>query len=309
MTIAHTHNSPKNWLGLASRGGKWPQLVNLFTGIVAIFPLALAAPVEALQVKVNPTNPQLGDTLSVLINLDNPVEGNNPTVTLGEKTYPAFAIAPQQYRAFIPTTPLHQPGKKTIRVTGDGQTQNLAVQLRNRKFPLQRINLPPGKAGVRATPTELKRVAAFRALQTPEKFWSGAFSAPSVARRSSGYGIRRYYNGVFAKDYYHRGIDYAGATGSPVMAPAAGRVALVGRVAQGFRVHGNIIGIDHGQGVTSVLMHLSRIDVKEGDMVKAGQRIGAIGSTGASTGPHLHWGLYVNGQSIDPIPWLNQIFN
>ena len=50
-------------------------------------------------------------------------------------------------------------------------------------------------------------------------------------------------------------------------------------------------------------MHLSRIDVKEGDFVQAGQKIGAVGSTGASTGPHLHWGLYVNGQSVDPIPW------
>jgi murein DD-endopeptidase MepM/ murein hydrolase activator NlpD len=80
-------------------------------------------------------------------------------------------------------------------------------------------------------------------------------------------------------------------------------VALVGKVSQGFRVHGNVVGIDHGQGVISIFMHLSRINVQEGDFVKAGEKIGAVGSTGASTGPHLHWGLYVNGQSVDPIPW------
>ncbi|MBW4644667.1 MAG: M23 family metallopeptidase [Goleter apudmare HA4340-LM2] len=308
MTIAHTNNSPKSCLGLGTKGEKFQQIANLFTGMLAVFPLTLGSPVEALQVKINPTNPQLGDTLSVLINLDNPDDGNQPMVTVGENTYPAFAIAPNQYRAFIPTTPLNQPGKKTIRVTGDGQTQNLAVQLRNRKFSLQRINLPPGKAGVRATELELKRVAAFKALQTAEKFWSGAFLPPSTARMSTGYGVRRYYNGVFAKDYYHRGVDYAGGTGSPVNAPAAGRVALIGTVSQGFRVHGNVIGIDHGQGVTSIFMHLSRINVKEGDIVKAGQKIGAIGSTGASTGPHLHWGLYIHGQSIDPIPWRTKVF-
>jgi murein DD-endopeptidase MepM/ murein hydrolase activator NlpD len=87
------------------------------------------------------------------------------------------------------------------------------------------------------------------------------------------------------------------------VAPAAGRIALVGREAEGFEIHGDTVGIDHGQGVTSIYLHLSRIDVQEGDMVQAGQVIGAVGSTGASTGPHLHWGLYVHGQSIDPVPW------
>jgi len=80
-------------------------------------------------------------------------------------------------------------------------------------------------------------------------------------------------------------------------------VSLVGRESQGFTIHGNVVGIDHGQGLASILMHLSRIDVKEGDFVTAGQVIGTLGSTGASTGPHLHWGLYVHGQAIDPVPW------
>ncbi|MFM2064403.1 MAG: hypothetical protein RLZZ507_4074, partial [Cyanobacteriota bacterium] len=128
-------------------------------------------------------------------------------------------------------------------------------------------------------------------------------------RLTTTYGVRRYYNGKFANDYYHRGLDYAGASGSAVIAPASGKVVLVGTVSQGFRVHGNVVGIDHGQGVTSIFMHLSRINVKEGDIVKPGQLIGAVGSTGASTGPHLHWGLYVNGQSIDPTPWKTTIMD
>jgi murein DD-endopeptidase MepM/ murein hydrolase activator NlpD len=285
------------------------RAINLLQGIFAVLPITLALPVDALQVKVTPTNPRLGDTLSVEINLDNPDNGTNPTVATGKNTYPAFEIAPNEYRAFVPTTPLEKPGNRSLRVTANGQVQNLAVNVQNRKFPVQRITLPPGKAGLDATEYELKRVAAFKALQTPEKYWNGVFLKPNAGRMSTNYGVRRYYNGTFAKDYYHRGLDYAGAAGSAVIAPAPGRVALVGRVSQGFRIHGNVVGIDHGQGVTSIFMHLSRINVKEGDFVKAGQLIGAVGSTGAATGPHLHWGLYVNGQSVDPTPWRTKVVN
>ncbi|RCJ26589.1 peptidase [Nostoc sp. ATCC 43529] len=303
-----TSNSNKNLLGLnVKKLTANGHAINLLKGMFAVISITWALPVDALQVKVTPTNPQLGDTLSVEINLENQDNSTNPTVAIGKNTYPAFEIAPNQYRALIPTTPLEKAGTRSLQVTGDGQVQNLAVKVQNRKFPVQRITLPPGKAGVNATEYELKRVAAFKALQTPEKYWNGVFLRPNAGRMSTTYGVRRYYNGKFAEDYYHRGLDYAGATGSAVIAPAAGRVALVGRVSQGFRVHGNVVGIDHGQGVSSIFMHLSRINVKEGDFVKAGQLIGAVGSTGASTGPHLHWGLYVNGLSVDPTPWRTKV--
>lgn len=281
---------------------------NLLMGLSAALPVISVLPVEALQVQVNPTNPRLGDTVSVFINLDNPDNTNKPNISVGKKTYPAFQVAPNKYRVFIPTTPLEKPGTRKIRVSSDGQVKELSVPVVSRKFPVQRITLPPGKSASGATEYELRRAAELKALQTPQKYWNGAFLRPNQGRLSTGYGVRRYYNGKFAKNYYHRGIDYAGAAGSRVVAPAAGKVALVGTVSQGFRVHGNVVGIDHGQGVVSIFMHLSRINVKEGDFVKAGQLIGAVGSTGASTGPHLHWGLYVNGQSVDPIPWKNKTF-
>jgi lysostaphin len=82
----------------------------------------------------------------------------------------------------------------------------------------------------------------------------------------------------------------------------------VGLESQGFRVNGNIIGIDHGQSVATAYLHLSRIDVKVGQMVEAGQVIGAVGSSGAVTGAHLHWGLYVKGESVDPAPWIRSGF-
>ena len=264
----------------------------------------IGTPAHALQVQVTPANPRLGDTLTVVIQ-QNPELNATPTVSVGEKTYQTFLTSSNTFRALIPTTPLETPGTRRIQVQAGDQVQNLSIQVANRSFPTQRIRLSGGK-GIEPTQHELDRVNAFKQLVTPEKYWDGPFIAPSQARISTIYGVRRYYNGVFAKDYYHRGVDYAGGLGSPVVAPAAGKVALVGRVSEGFRLHGNIVGIDHGQGVTSVFMHLSRINVQEGDFVRPGQLIGAIGSTGASTGPHLHWGLYVNGVSVDPVPWRNQ---
>jgi lysostaphin len=279
----------------------------IFMVMLAAVPIALSLPAEALQVQITPTAPKLGDTLSVIIDVDSQENVINPTVKVGEETYPAFPISPNKYRAFIPTTPLEKPEVRKVTVAADRQERNLAVKVSDRKFPVQRITLPPGKAGVQATEYELQQVKEFKALQTPEKFWNGVFLRPNKGRMTTTYGVRRYYNGKFANDYYHRGLDYAGAAGSAVVAPAPGRVALVGRVSQGFRVHGNVVGIDHGQGVTSIFMHLSRINVKEGDIVKAGQLIGGVGSTGASTGPHLHWGLYVNGKSIDPTSWQTKV--
>ena len=285
---------------------RWRQLkpnkltASSIGGIVAGI-LSFALPVQALQVVVTPTNPQLGDTLSVIIQVDGN-GGETPQVSLQQKNYPAFPIGNSRFRALLPTTPLEKPGTRLLQVAGDGQVQKLSVQVRDRDFPTQSIWLPPGK-DEEGTDAEFDRVDAFKALVTPEKFWDGKLLRPNSGEITTIYGVRRYYNGVFAQDYYHRGVDYAGAYGSPVVAPAAGRVSLVGRESQGFKIHGNVVGIDHGQGVASILMHLSRIDVKEGDVVKAGQVIGALGSTGASTGPHLHWGLYVHGQSVDPVPW------
>lgn len=270
-----------------------------FTWTTTIAFMALVKPVAALEVKILPDNPQLGDTISVIVTTED--KESQPTVSLEQKDYPVFAVG-ERYRALLPTSPLNRPGKLTIQVKGDGQTKNIGVWLKNRFFSTQKITLT-GKASSSATQLELDRVAAFKELVTPDKFWHGSFVRPNAGRISTVFGVRRYYNGVFAQDYYHRGVDYAGGAGSAVMAPAAGYIRLVGKEAEGFRVHGNTIGIDHGQGVVSVLLHLQDIYVREGDFVQAGQTIGTIGSTGASTGPHLHWGLYVHGVSVDPVPW------
>ncbi|MEB3290056.1 MAG: M23 family metallopeptidase [Leptolyngbya sp.] len=269
--------------------------------------LTLATPASAYEVVISPTSPQLGDTLSVIIQANQP-GGAPPTVTVNQgQQYPTFPLSGNRFRALIPTSPVQAAGTLTIQVVGDGGNRNLAVGLRNRTFPTQRITLSSSQNPA-GTQYEFDRVATFKTLVTPERFWRGAMVRPNPGRVSTVYGVRRYYNGVFAQDYYHRGVDYSAPTGSPVVAPAAGRIALVGRVGQGFDLHGNTIGIDHGQGVLSIMIHLHRIDVSEGDFVQAGQVIGTVGSTGISTGPHLHWGLYVHGIAVDPVPWRERGF-
>ena len=273
---------------------------NLILTIVTTI-LVIASPGFSQTVQITPTNPQLGDTLSVVI--QESITGATPTVNMDGKTYPFFSIGQNKLRALLPTTPLDRPGTRQLQINTKAGVQNINVNLQSRSFPTQSIWLPPGKDSLQGTDLEFDRVGAFKKLVTPEKFWNGPFLRPNQGPVSTIYGVRRYYNGEFAENYYHRGVDYADYNGSPVVAPAAGRVALVGLESQGFEIHGNTVGIDHGQGVTSIFIHLSRINVQEGDFVKAGQLIGGVGSTGASTGPHLHWGLYVSGQAVDPVPW------
>lgn len=276
------------------------QSITAFTALMGL--MWWSKPSLALEVNLWPEKPDLGDTISVIISTDS--QSATPTVSSQGRDHPVFPLENQNnaYRALIPTTPLDSPGNLVIQVSDGQTTQEMTIFLANKEFPTQSIRLT-GAAAKPATTNELTRVREFKQLVTPEKFWSGPFVRPSPARVSAVFGVQRYINGKFVENYYHRGVDYAGEQGSPVFAPAGGRIALVGTVAEGFDVHGNTIGIDHGQGVLSIFLHLEDIYVEEGEQVAPGQKIGTVGSTGASTGPHLHWGLYVNGISVDPVPW------
>ncbi|TAF55724.1 MAG: M23 family metallopeptidase [Oscillatoriales cyanobacterium] len=266
---------------------------------------ALAAlSAEAIEINVSPTSPQLGDTINLLIHSE---ADTAPVVSTGDRTYPSFPVGPDRYRALIPTTPLETPGARTFSVTDElGDQASLNVNVGDRDFPIQDIWLSPEINAIEGTDYEFDRVEAFRAEVTPDRLWTGSFLAPSNGSISTPYGVRRYYNGEWADDYYHRGLDYAAATGSPVYAAADGIVGLVDYEANGFEIHGNTIGLNHGQGVTTMYLHLSEIYVREGDRVRAGETIGAVGATGISTGPHLHWGFFVHGEAVDPRDWQSQ---
>jgi murein DD-endopeptidase MepM/ murein hydrolase activator NlpD len=305
MPTSHNQVRRSSWLKRAIAA--WIRLPMGLTGSIAlalviwaiVLASSTAAQISPPKIAVSPTQPQLGDTLSVTITGKSTT---SPSIDYAGQSYAMYPIAGDRYRALVPTTPLDKPGSISLQVNAGIDSSTIPLTLKNRKFPTQSIWLPAGQDG-NVSDAEYDRVDAFKKIVTPEQWWQGKFRRPNQGEITSTYGIRRYYNGEFAQDYYHRGVDYGGATGSAIVAPAAGRIEVIGYEKDGFKVHGNWIGLNHGQGVESIFIHLTSIAVNPGDMVEAGQTIGTLGSTGAATGPHLHWGLYVNGKSVDPVPW------
>ena len=111
------------------------------------------------------------------------------------------------------------------------------------------------------------------------------------------FGTQRIYRGGVPAAY-HSGVDIAAGGGAIVVAPADGVVTLAPPPA--FSLEGNLVIVDHGMGLTSAFLHLSRASVRAGDRVRQGQEIGRVGATGRATGPHLHWSLVWNGARVDP---------
>lgn len=154
---------------------------------------------------------------------------------------------------------------------------------------------PPDPAYDARRKIEIAEIVAARTGSSDETGWAQAFAWPATGRISGVYGSQRILGGVPKSP--HLGLDVAAPIGKPVRAPADGTV----RLAHGpFLLEGNLIMLDHGQGLVSAFLHLSRIDVRVGQHVERGEVIGAIGMTGRATGPHLHWGLSWNEVKLDP---------
>jgi len=195
------------------------------------------------------------------------------------------------------------PGMQTLhlRTTVDSMqlTFATAFEVKPKAYPAQHLKINP--RFLEPSTTDQQRIERETPLLIQARgHWSDAapdsliLDVPSSGRLSSRFGLRRVLNGQERAP--HGGLDVAAPTGTPVHAANAGRVINTGD----YFYAGKSVFLDHGKGFITVYLHLSRIDVKEGDTVDRGALLGAVGATGLVTGPHLHWGVLLNGVYVDP---------
>lgn len=194
-----------------------------------------------------------------------------------------------------------KPGKHTLLNQTTGQ--KIAFDVFDKAYPEQWLTIK-NKRKVNPNAEDMKRIKSERAKKWRAKntFTQRTpifdMQLPVIGRFSSAFGLKRFFNKQPRNP--HGGIDIATPRGTPIHAPADGVVVE----AQDFFFSGNCVYIEHGQGVTSFYAHMDEIDVEIGDKVKQGQIIGKVGSTGRSTGPHLHWSIGLNGTWVDPALFL-----
>ena len=229
-----------------------------------------------------------------------------PPVRTAQGSFPVLVIGDAiEWTAIVGIPLAARPGEARVAVQApDGQLVPVAYTVAPKRYSEQRLKVAPGTvdlsaadnaryererdhlAGVMATFTDVPEALDLRMV------------APVPGRRSSSFGLRRVFNGQSRNP--HSGMDIAAATGTPVTAPLPGRVIDVGD----YFFNGGTVWLDHGGGLLSMYCHLSAMDVKVGERLATGDRLGAVGATGRATGPHLHWSVMLNRAMVDPALFL-----
>jgi len=259
--------------------------------------------IEKSPVRVSNLRPKQGDVFEVVVpaqDLALEPGAEAPPLVFLKKQYKLFAFDGEKglvYRALLAVPVLEKAAPQSLSV-GNFST---IVSITDAHFPVQRLSLPPSKNNFNMAKGEEEAVEKAKATVSSERHWTKNFNVPSKARVSTAFGLRRIVNGKLLPDYFHSGLDYAGFLGSPIYACAPGTVILASSGV--FKLHGNCVALDHGQGVVSFYIHMLKLNVKQGQKVEAGQLIGAVGQTGRANGPHLHFSIYCNGVASDPRHW------
>ena len=217
---------------------------------------------------------------------------------------PAYAVDATNWRALVGIDLDCKPGSYRVTVdAGRGMTADETLVVLAKKFPTRRLTVdenfvnPPASVEARIA-REAELLTSTWAHPAAERLWSAPFVRPVPQPANSRFGTRSIYNGQPRSA--HGGADFLSPAGTPVHAPNAGRVVI----ARDLYFTGNTVIIDHGQGLFSMLAHLSAIAVHEGDRIAPGDIVGNVGATGRVTGPHLHWAVRVDNARVDPLSLL-----
>lgn len=274
---------------------------NLLAAIVLSGFLSLYSS-DGLEVRLHSRSFQVGEVVLVEVRGDKLPE--NLTCRVFKKKAPFHcAVDRSRCSALVGVDLKRSPGPYDIRIEAGRRDVPLATrtfQVRSRAFPTRRLSVAPRyvdppRAVRERISRESKKLQEVWKTTSPRRYWEGGFGFPVPGRPNSSFGKRSILNGKERNP--HTGADFRAAEGTPVMAPNAGRVVL----AEDLYYSGNAVIVDHGQGLYSTLIHLSRIDVRVGQDVERGDIVGLSGSTGRVTGPHLHWSVRLQQARVDPV--------
>lgn len=234
-----------------------------------------------------------------------PVQSDSATVTYDNRQV-AVVRDDEGLKAIVGIPLSVEPGAQVLKVKAQGKTLEVPFRVSEKQYRTQHLTIK-NERQVSPNPDDLKRIQeetkrssdALQGFSQPVPPWTLVSPVPGV--KSDSFGSRRFFNGQPRKP--HSGMDIAAAKGTPIVSPAPGKVVEVGD----FFFNGNTVFIDHGSGLVTMYCHLDRIDVKRGDELRSGERIGTVGATGRVTGPHLHWGVSLNGAMIDPDLMLEKV--
>jgi murein DD-endopeptidase MepM/ murein hydrolase activator NlpD len=258
---------------------------------------------DLLRVQVWPWPPVQGKTLAVWLETRNPVALD---LGLDGSPYPVMLQGRRGW-ALVPIPALTAPGPHLLAVSAGSTSVTITLPVEAGRFELYHIPAAVSRPILDQAKKVQAEAAQLRALtgsRSPSN-WTprSRFSSPLAGEypRSSPFGSRRTYEPNPAVSA-HEGEDFSAPAGTAVTAPASGTVVL----AEPLFVRGNAVVVDHGNGVFTGYWHLQELAVRRGDRVEPGQLLGRVGSTGLSTGAHLHWELRVNGVAVDPLQWLEK---
>ena len=278
---------------------KKPTLTRSLFSIIA----ALTFLPEALAIELPEAAPVPGGIALVEL----AASETRPRATLNGKPVMVLANG-SAYTAVVGLPLATKPGTHTLKIkNASGKVVSRKFTVTDKTYQSQHITIKnkrmvnPEKRDMERIGREqrqIKKALASWHEQPPETLH---FLLPVEGPVSSPFGLRRFFNEQARRP--HSGLDLAAAEGTPIKAPASGRIADTGE----FFFNGNTVLIDHGQGLVTMYCHMSRIDVKPGQQVAAGEVIGAVGKTGRVTGAHLHWGVSLNDARVDPMLFLKQL--
>jgi murein DD-endopeptidase MepM/ murein hydrolase activator NlpD len=262
---------------------------------------AAAQPAAPIAVDVRSRAVRPGELLD--IRLTSAVPLHKIVVTLGERPLHPWPLKDGGWRVLAGLDVEQPPGPLTLTVLGTrtagppiSQLQTLRVEpaaFAERQLTVAPKYVEPPESERPRIEREALRLRAIYDTSSTDRS-PGVFVAPVPHKRTSPFGARSVFNGVPRER--HAGLDFASPAGAIIRAPAAGRVALVGDL----YFTGRTVVVDHGQGLYSILAHMTRTYVREGEAVARGARLGTVGATGRATGPHLHWSVRLGGTRVDP---------